>query len=207
MHCIFLGAAGVGKSCLMKRLLGEKVDITHRTSTQIAEKSVRVVSTAVAEVSDLTWKKIDDTAVGCGLMGQMLSEEANQKEHKQENHLEKGDTIEVSNHTEGSKQASVKVHKDEPQSAVKDANKQAPEQTVPVSKQNASKQQDKVPNDSQPTNSTNDNQAAEERVPDDNQAAEEKVPGDSQATNSTDDRQTTEEVPGDSQPTNSTARG
>ena len=71
MHCIFLGAAGVGKSCLMKRLLGEKVDITHRTSTQIAEKSVRVVSTAVAKVSDLTWKKIDDNAVVCGLMGQM----------------------------------------------------------------------------------------------------------------------------------------
>ena len=64
MHCVFLGAAGVGKSCLMKRLLGKKVDITHRTSTQIAEKSVRVVSTAVAKVSDLTWKKIDDTAVG-----------------------------------------------------------------------------------------------------------------------------------------------
>ena len=220
MHCIFLGAAGVGKSCLMKRLLGEKVDITHRTSTQIAEKSVRVVSTAVAKVSDLTWKKIDDTSVGCGLMGQMLSEEVNQKEHKQENHLEKGDTNEVSNHTEGSKQVSVK--KDEQLSAVKDANKQAPEQTVPVSKQNKSKQQVRVPNDSQPTNSTDDIQAAEEKVSnnsqvtnstDDSQAAEEKVPNNSQVTNSTDDSQATnstdsqvteQRVPDDSKATNST---
>ena len=40
MHCIFLGAAGVGKSCLMKCLLSDKVDIASRTSTQIAGKSV-----------------------------------------------------------------------------------------------------------------------------------------------------------------------
>ena len=102
MHCIFLGTAGVGKSTLMKRLLGEKVkvDFTHRTSTEIAEKSVRVVSTAVAEVSDLTWRKIDDTAVACGLMGDVLtgqeteSKQANQMEHTQENHLEEGNASE-----------------------------------------------------------------------------------------------------------------
>ena len=41
MHCIFLGAAGVGKSSLMKRLLRLKLD-ANRTSTQIAEKSMRV---------------------------------------------------------------------------------------------------------------------------------------------------------------------
>ena len=174
MHCIFLGTAGVGKSTLMKRLLGEKVkvDFTHRTSTQIVEKSVRVVSTAVAEVSDLTWKKIDDTAVACGLMGQMLltehemeSKEANQTEHTQENHLEEGNASEQAPTQRASTQASVKVQKDKPLSAVKDANKQAPEQTVPVSKQNTSKQQD--------------------RVPDDSQATEERVPNDSQPTNST----------------------
>ena len=172
MHCIFLGTAGVGKSCLMKRLLGEKVDVTHRTSTQIADKSVKVVSTAVAEVSDLTWKNIDDTAVACGLMGQMLltehemeSKEANQTEHTQENHLEEGNASEQAPTQRASTQASVKVQKDKPLSAVKDANKQAPEQTVPVSKQNTSKQQD--------------------RVPDDSQATEERVPNDSQPTNST----------------------
>ena len=86
MHCMLLGAAGVGKSTLMKRLLGKEVNIEDRTSTQIAQKSVRVVSTAVAKVSDLTWKEIDDTAVACGIMGQMLmgqemeSTQANQKE-------------------------------------------------------------------------------------------------------------------------------
>ena len=39
MHCMFLGAAGVGESTLMKRLLGKEVNIEDRTSTQIAEKS------------------------------------------------------------------------------------------------------------------------------------------------------------------------
>jgi len=56
MHCMFLGDAGVGKSTLMKRLLGKEVNIEDRTSTQIAEKSVRVVSKAVAKMSGLTWK-------------------------------------------------------------------------------------------------------------------------------------------------------
>ena len=190
MHCIFLGTAGVGKSTLMKRLLGEKVkvDFTHRTSTQIAEKSVRVVSTAVAEMSDLTFRKIDDTAVACGLMGDMLigqeteSKQANQMEHTQENHLEVGNASEQApSQRDGSTQASVQ--KDEPFSAVKDDNKQVSEQTV--SNQNTSKQLDKVPNDSQPTNSTDDSQAAEERVPDDIQAAEKRVRDDIQATNST----------------------
>ena len=165
MHCMFLGAAGVGKSTLMKRLLGKKVDIAHQTSTKIAEKSIRVVSTTVAEVSDLTWKEIDDTAVACGLMGQMLtgqemeSKQANQKEHKHEDHLEEGNGN--PNHREGSTQASVKVQKDKPLSAVKDARKKVPDHTVPVSKQNTSKQQDKVPDDSQATNPTDDSQATD----------------------------------------------
>ena len=70
---MFLGAARVGKSTLMKRLLGKKVDIEDQTSTQIAEKSIKLVSTVVAKVSDLTREEIDDTAVVCGLMGQMLT--------------------------------------------------------------------------------------------------------------------------------------
>ena len=166
MHCIFLGAAGVGKSCLMKRLLGEKVDIEDRTSTQIAEKSVRVVSTAVAKVSDLTWKKIDDNAVACGLMGQMSKEhemkskEASQTKHTQKNQFKEGNE-QAPNQRGGSTQVSAKVQKDEQLSAVKGANKQVPEQTVPVSKQNKSKQQVRVPNG----NSTDDIQAAEEKVP------------------------------------------
>ena len=225
MHCIFLGAAGVGKSCLMKRLLGEKVDITHRTSTQIAEKSVSVVSTAVAKVSDLTWNKIDDTAVGCGLMGQMSKEhemkskEASQTKHTQKNHLKEGNASEQApNQRGGSTKVSAKVQKDEQLSAVKDANKQVPEQTVPVSKQNKSKQQVRVPNG----NSTDNIQAAEEKVPNnsqvtnstydsqttnstDSQVTEQRVPDDSTATNSTDDSQATEErAPGD---TSSTVRG
>ena len=172
----------------MKRLLGEKVkvDFTYRTSTQIAEKSVRVVSTAVAEVSDLTWTKINDTAVACGLMGHMLTEQevkskqANQMEHTQENRLEEGNASEQApSQRDGSTQASVQ--KDKPLND----NKQVSEQTVLESKPNTSKQLDRVPNDSQPTNSTDDSQADEERVPDDSQAAEERVRDDSQPTNST----------------------
>ena len=113
MHCMFLG---VGKSTLMKRLLGKEVNSEDRTSTQIAEKSVRVVSTAVAKVSDLTWKEIDDTAVACGIMGQMLmgqemeSTQANQKQHEVQNHLEEGNASEVApNQREGNTLASVKL--------------------------------------------------------------------------------------------------
>ena len=98
---MFLGAAGVGKSTLMKLLHGMEVNIEDRTSTQIAEKSIKVVSTAVAKVSGLTWKEIDDTAVACGLMGQMLtgqgmeSKEAKQKEHKHDNLLEEENAYEI----------------------------------------------------------------------------------------------------------------
>ena len=137
MHCMFLGAAGVGKSTLMKRLLSKEVNIEDRTSTQIAEKSIRVVSTAVAKVSDLTWKEIDDTAVACGIMGQMLMEEGNASEV-------------APNQREGNTQASVKLQKNEPLFAVKGADKQVPKQTVPASKQNTSKQQERMPDDSQP---------------------------------------------------------
>ena len=95
MHCIFLGAAGVGKSSLMKRLLNMKLG-PNRTSTTLAEKSVRVevrdVATTVAQVSGLDWQIMKDPGKqACGLMGQMLtkqekeSKEENKKEFKREN--------------------------------------------------------------------------------------------------------------------------
>ena len=79
MHCIFLGAAGVGKSSLMKRLLRQRLD-PNRTSTQIAEKSVRVevrdVRTCVAQVSGLDWQVTEDPSdQACGLMGQMFAKQ------------------------------------------------------------------------------------------------------------------------------------
>ena len=93
MHCIFLGAAGVGKSSLMKRLLRLKLDPI-RTSTQIAEKSVRVevrdVKTAVAQVSGLDWQIIDDPSTqACGLIGQLFTRQ--EKESKKEHQLTVGE--------------------------------------------------------------------------------------------------------------------
>ena len=94
MHCIFLGAAGVGKSSLMKRLLRLKLD-PNRTSTQIAEKSVRVevrdVKTAVAQASGLDWQIIEDPSTqACGLIGQMFTKQ--EKESKEEHMLTVGET-------------------------------------------------------------------------------------------------------------------
>ena len=77
MQCIFLGAAAVGKSTVLKRLLCEKVDIASQTGTQIAEKSV--VSRAIAKVSDLKWLKIDDNAVNCGLIEQMVKKKVSEQ--------------------------------------------------------------------------------------------------------------------------------
>ena len=64
MHCIFVGPAGVGKSSLLKRLLHKPLD-SNRTSTQAAEKSVRVeiirdVTTTTAQVSGFDWKEIEN---------------------------------------------------------------------------------------------------------------------------------------------------
>ena len=89
MHCIFLGAAGVGKSSLMKQLLRMNLDLK-RTSTQIAEKSVRVevrdVATTVAQVSGLDWQVIENpSAQACGLMGQMFTKQ--ETESEKANHL------------------------------------------------------------------------------------------------------------------------
>ena len=94
MHCIFLGAAGVGKSSLMKRLLRLKLD-PNRRSTQIAEKSVRVevrdVKTAVAQVSGLDWQIIEDPSTqACGLMEQMFTKQ--EKGSKEEHQLTVGET-------------------------------------------------------------------------------------------------------------------
>ena len=199
IHCIFLGAAGAGKSCLLKRLLGEKVALKNRTSTEIAEKSIRVVTTAVAEAfDDLNWQKLDDSKLACGLMEQMVtgqemaSEQANQKEPKPEDYSKEGSANEqVSNHREGSAQASVTVPKKEPLSAVKDANEQVP----------VFKQQVRVP-DGQATNSTDDDSQATDSI--DSQATD--SIDDSQATDSIDDSQATDSID-DSQATKSTAKG
>ena len=93
MHCVFLGAAGVGKSSLMKRLLRLKFD-ANRTSTQIAEKSMRVevrdVKTGVAQVSGLDWQIIEDPSTqACGLLGQMFMKQ--KKESKEEHQLTVGE--------------------------------------------------------------------------------------------------------------------
>ena len=93
MHCIFLGAAGVGKSSLMKRLLNMKLG-PNRTSTTLAEKSVQVevrdVATTVAQVSGLDWQIIEDPGKqACGLMGQMVTKkekESKEEEFKREDH-------------------------------------------------------------------------------------------------------------------------
>ena len=207
MHCIFLGAAGVGKSCLMKRLLGETVVITDRTSTQIAEKSVRVVSTTVAEISDSKWEKIDDAnKYACGLMEQMStrSKEANQQDHEQVNHSEEQNTNEqISNQKGGSTPASAKEQKDAC-SAAKDANKQVP----------VSKQQERGPDDSQAPNSTDghapnstdDSQApnsTDGQAPNSTDDSQAPKSTDGQAPNSTDDSQASKSTD-DSQAPNST---
>ena len=105
MHCIFLGAAGVGKSSLMKRLLRLKLD-PNRTSTQIAEKSVRVevrdVKTAVAQVSGLDWQIVDDPSTqACGLIGQMFTRQ--EKESEKEHQLTVGEA-----HIQASEQRQIK---------------------------------------------------------------------------------------------------
>ena len=80
MHCIFVGPAGVGKSSLLKRLLRMKLD-PKRTSTQIAEQSVRLeiirnVSTTAAQVSGLDWQNMQDlNSQACGLLGQISTKQ------------------------------------------------------------------------------------------------------------------------------------
>jgi len=73
MHCIFVGPPGVGKSSLLKRLLGMKLDL-NRTSTQVAEKSVMIrnISKSAAQVSGIDWQKIEDPiSQASGLIGQL----------------------------------------------------------------------------------------------------------------------------------------
>ena len=77
MHCIFVGPPGVGKSSLLKRLLGMKLDL-NRTSTQVAEKSVMIrnVSKTAAQVSGIDWQKIEDPiSQASGLIGQLFSKQ------------------------------------------------------------------------------------------------------------------------------------
>ena len=76
MHCIFVGPAGVGKSSLLKRLLRKKL-VSKRTSTQAAEKSLRVeiirdVTTTTAQVSGFDWKEIENPILqGSVLIGHL----------------------------------------------------------------------------------------------------------------------------------------
>ena len=139
MHCIFLGAAGVGKSSLMKRLLRLKLD-PNRISTQIAEKSVRVevrdVKTAVAQASDLDWQIIEDPSTqACGLVGQMFTKQ--EKESKEEHMLTGGDTsiqapeqIEVKNTLKQASELDGKMStkRDRDNLAVGEASELTPEQ-------------------------------------------------------------------------------
>ena len=77
MHCIFVGPPGVGKSSLLKRLLGMKLDL-NRTSTQAVEKSVMIrnVSKSAAQVSGIDWQKIEDPiSQASGLIGQLFSKQ------------------------------------------------------------------------------------------------------------------------------------
>ena len=83
MHCIFVGPPGVGKSSLLKRLLRMKLD-PKRTSTQIAEKSVRLdikygeirdVSMSIAQVSSFGWQLMEDPSEQASkLIGQWHTE-------------------------------------------------------------------------------------------------------------------------------------
>ena len=88
MHCIFVGPAGVGKSSLLRRLLRMKLD-PKRTSTQAAEKSVRVeiknISKTAAQVSGLDWQKIaDPISQASGLIGLLSTNQ--EKAMKDESH-------------------------------------------------------------------------------------------------------------------------
>ena len=80
MHCIFMGPAGVGKSSLLKRLLGMKLD-PNRTSTQAVEKSIRVeiirnISRTAAQVSGIGWQRIEDpVSQASELIGQLSIKE------------------------------------------------------------------------------------------------------------------------------------
>jgi len=85
MHCIFMGPAGVGKSSLMRRLLGKKFDPRH-TSTGVVEKSVQVrkVTTSIASRSGLKqpWKLLEDPSEqASALIGQMISHHAKEENH------------------------------------------------------------------------------------------------------------------------------
>jgi len=79
VHCMFVGPPGVGKSSLLKRLLRMKLDPT-RTSTPLAEKSVRVdimrdVSLSVAQMSSFDWQVIEDPMTqASGLLGHLSTQ-------------------------------------------------------------------------------------------------------------------------------------
>ena len=109
MHCIFVGPPGVGKSSLLKRLLRMKLDPNH-TSTQVAEKSVRVevvrdVATSVAKVSGFEWHIIEDSMTqASGLIVQLstiseeVSTEANNSAVEDLNKQISGQAKQVSKH-------------------------------------------------------------------------------------------------------------
>ena len=113
MHCIFVGPAGVGKSTLLKRLLRMKLDPI-RTSTQLAEKSVRVgirdVSTSVAQVSDFDWQIIEDPMTQASELIEQLSTQSKQVSTKGSHLAPEGPKQQFSGHTEQvSKQESIRT--------------------------------------------------------------------------------------------------
>ena len=83
MHCMFVGPAGAGKSTLLKRLLRMKLDQT-RTSTPVAEKSVRVdfVRKMSTSVASFDWKIIEDPKTQASALIVQLSAESEKAKDK-----------------------------------------------------------------------------------------------------------------------------
>ena len=111
MHCIFVGPAGVGKSTLLKRLLRIRLDQT-RTSTQLAENSVRVdirnVSTHVAQVSDVDWQLMEDPMTQASELIEQLAVQSTKVSTKGNHLAAEGPKQQFSDYTEQvSKQESI----------------------------------------------------------------------------------------------------
>ena len=113
MHCLFVGPPGVGKSTLLKRLLRMKLDPI-RTSTPLAEKSVRVdirdVSTSVAQVCDFDWQIMEDPMMQASELIKQLSTPSKQVSTKGSPLAPEGPKQQFSDHTEQvSKEESIRT--------------------------------------------------------------------------------------------------